>query len=175
MPPIKFSREWCMPNSNTFSMKPIGEFVKRYLAASKISIDPFARNCEWATFTNDINPNTKAHHHKDAVDFLKLLYHQGITSDLVILDMPWTARQISECYKEIGIKVTQKHTQIGSFYKEVKTETDKLVKANGVVLTFGYSTVGMGIKRGYTIEEILLVCGGGAHFDVICMAERKNA
>lgn len=170
---MKFSRTWAMPNADTMSVKPIGEFTQRYLQQSKTSIDPFARDCEWATYRNDINPKTKATHHMDAVLFLKQLQSQGMQADLIILDMPWTARQISECYKELGMKVTQQHTQIGSFYKEVKTEADKLVKQNGIVLTFGYSTVGMGIKRGYEIEEILLCCHGGAHFDSICVAERK--
>lgn len=168
-----FSRKWSMPSPQTFLMKPIGEFVKRYLANSKISIDPSARNCEWFTYTNDINPNTKAKSHLDAVVFLKELQKQNITCDLLILDLPWTCRQISECYKEIGIKVTQKHTQIASFYKEVKNEADKLVQKNGIVLSFCYNSVGMGIKRGYEIEEILLVASGGIHNDCICTAERK--
>lgn len=33
----------------------------------------------------------------------------------------------------------------------------------------------MGIGKLYKIEEILLVCHGGAHNDTICMAERKIA
>lgn len=164
-----------MPNSETFQMKPIGNFVKKYLLQSRIhTVDPFARNTCLAEFTNDINPNTLAKYHMDAIDFLKMLKGRGVWSDCVILDPPWTARQISECYKELGMKVTQKDTQIGSFMKELRDEADKLVLPDGVVLNFGYSTVGMGKKRGYTIEEIMLVCGGGAHFDVICMAERKN-
>ena len=162
-----------MPSHETFSMKPIGEFVKKYLKNSKISVDPSARNCEWFTYTNDINPNTKAHYHLDAIEFLKQLQAQKVECDLLILDLPWTCRQISECYKEIGIKVTQKHTQIASFYKEVKDAADKLVEKNGIVLSFCYNSVGMGIKRGYQIEEILLVASGGCHNDVICLAERK--
>ena len=55
-----------MLNSDTFSVKPIGEFVQRYLKESKVSIDPFARNKRWATHTNDINPKTEAEHHMDA-------------------------------------------------------------------------------------------------------------
>ena len=31
-----------MPNGDTFSVPPIGDFVRRYLYASKVSIDPFA-------------------------------------------------------------------------------------------------------------------------------------
>lgn len=29
-----FSRAWAMPNADTFSIKPIGEFVQRYLTKS---------------------------------------------------------------------------------------------------------------------------------------------
>lgn len=32
-----------MPSADTFSVKPIGDFVRRYLAESKASVDPFAR------------------------------------------------------------------------------------------------------------------------------------
>lgn len=52
----KFSRVWAMPNSDTFSVRPIGEFVHRYLCRSASSVDPFARNKDWATQTNDLNP-----------------------------------------------------------------------------------------------------------------------
>ncbi len=162
-----------MPDHETFNIKPIKGFVHKYLKNSKISIDPFARNSCLATYNNDINPSCKAEFKLDAIKFLDVLFENGIKSDLAILDAPYTARQISECYKELGMKVTQKDTQIGSFMKELKDKTNKLVESNGVVLTFGYSTVGMGINRGYRIEEIMMVCGGGAHFDIICMAERK--
>lgn len=67
-----------MPNADTFSVKPIGEFVQRYLAASKVSIDPFARNKRWATHTNDLNPDTSAQHHLDATDFLAQLKSGGL-------------------------------------------------------------------------------------------------
>lgn len=40
---VKFSRAWAMPDRNTFSIKPIGEFVKRYMDESLISVDPFTR------------------------------------------------------------------------------------------------------------------------------------
>lgn len=66
-----------MPSADTFSVKPIGEFVRRYLAASTVSIDPFARNKRWATHTNDLNPKTGAEYHMDAEAFLKHLAQGG--------------------------------------------------------------------------------------------------
>lgn len=162
-----------MPNKDTFSIKPISSFVDKYLCQSKKSIDPFARNCVFATVTNDINPNTAAKYHLDAREFLK---QQAAISDnrfdLVIFDPPYSPRQISECYSEIGKKATMMDTQSASFYKECRQQILKLIEVNGIVLTFGWNSVGMGIKNGFKLTEIMMVCHGGAHNDTICLAEK---
>lgn len=171
---MKFSRTWAMPNADTFSVRPIGEFVKRYLARSKCSVDPFARNKRWASLTNDLNPNTSAQFHMDAVDFLKMLRDTHAESiDLAILDPPYSPRQISECYAELGLKASMKDTQSAVLYAEVRNALAPLLSRDAVVLSFGWSTNGMGKKHGFQIEEILLVCHGGAHNDTICIAERR--
>jgi hypothetical protein len=166
-----FTREWAMPDHETFSIPAIGKFVQRYLALSKTSVDPFARNKRLATYTNDLDPNTKAHSHMDAEAFCRQL---GERVDLVLFDPPYSPRQIAECYRNIGMEVGMKETQSALLYKRVRDAFDPLVLPGGVVLSFGWNTVGMGIKRGYEIEEILMVCHGGAHNDTICMAERKQ-
>jgi hypothetical protein len=170
---IKFSREWSMPSADTFSIKPIGEFVKRYL--SGISVDPFARNGKMATITNDINPNTNAEYHMDAIEFLNELKIRGTLSDVVILDMPYSPRQISECYQELGKKVAMADTQSANLYKRVRDAIMPILNPDSIVLSFGWNTVGMGINRGFEIIEIMLVCHGGAHNDTICMAEQRVA
>jgi len=174
---IIFSRDWAMPNLDTFSVKPIGDFVKKYLKENIISVDPFARDKDWFTYTNDLNPNTKAQYHLDAEEFCKVLQDKGLKGkvDLGIMDSPYSPRQISECYKQIGKKVAMEDTQSSLLYKRVRDALDPLIKENGIVLSFGWNTVGMGIKRGYEIIEIKLVCHGGAHNDTICMAEIKNS
>lgn len=168
-----FSRKWSMPNHETFTMKPAKEFVERYLAKSKVSVDPFARDKDWFTHTNDLNPETKAKHHMDARDFLKLMATQGVKADLLIIDPPWTCRQISECYKGFGMPVTKETTQIGKLYKEVRDAAMPLLTDDAIVLSFGYNSTGMGKKRGFEIIEICLINQGGPHQDVICMAERR--
>lgn len=171
---VKFSREWSMPNRDTFSIKPIGKFVHRYLDKSEMSIDPFARNKNWATHTNDLDPSTSAQHHMDAEEFLKCAGRQhGREFDLVIFDPPYSPRQISECYKSIGLKVGMKETQNAALYARVREFITPILKPGGVVLSFGWNSSGMGKIRGYEIEEILLVCHGAAHCDTICLAERK--
>lgn len=172
MTEIKFSRVWAMPNADTFSVKPIGEFVKRYLAESKISIDPFARNKRWATYTNDLNPLTEAECHLDALEFLGKMKSNGVCVDLGIFDPPYSARQVAECYAQVGRKTTMQDTQ-GKSWSNWKSALNEIVSSDGTVLSFGWNTVGMGKKHGFEIVEIMLVSHGGVHNDTICMAERR--
>lgn len=177
---MKFSRTWAMPNADTFSVKPIGEFVQRYLAECKngggMSIDPFARNKNWCDLTNDLNPHTSAQFHMKAEEWLPgLLAEYREKFSLGILDMPYSPRQISECYKDSGLTAGMAETQNARLYSSVKSALAPLLKPDAIVLSFGWSTSGMGKKHGFEIIEIMLCCHGGAHNDTICVAERRAA
>ncbi len=158
-----------MPSRDTFSVKPIGEFVARYLAHSSLSVDPFARNKRWTTFTNDIDPNTRAQFHMDAEAFLKTRTEKF---DLILFDPPYSPRQISECYKGVGMEVGMKETQSALLYKRVRDALMPVLSPRAIVLSFGWSTNCMGKSRGFEIIEIMLCAHGGAHNDTICTAER---
>jgi hypothetical protein len=175
MSEIKFSRVWAMPSSETFSIKPIGDFVKKYLIQSKVSVDPFARNCDWSTYTNDLNHQTAAQYHLEAEEFCDFLVGKGVKADLLILDWPYSPRQIKECYDSIGRKMQMKDGQTARLKKIWRLAALPLLVKDSVVLTFGWSTNGMGKGLGFEIIEILLVASGGDHADTICMAERKMA
>lgn len=163
-----------MPNAETFSVKPIGEFVRRHLGGpGLVSVDPFARNRTWFTHTNDLNPETAAHYHMDAESFLHMLRDNGVQADVGIFDPPYSPRQISECYKSIGLKVGMEETQNGRLYKRVRDALDAIMKPDGVVLSFGWQSNGMGVGRGYVAIEIALIQHGGGHNDTICIAEKK--
>ena len=172
-PTIK--RVWAMPNSETFSIKPIGELVQRYLAVSETSVDPFARNKRWATFTNDLNPATEADSHMEATEFLWSLHGAGITADLIIIDPPYSPRQVKECYGSIGIKMAQDDALLGKIRKARKEAVDAVLSSGGYVITCGWNTVGMGKTLGYELLEILLVCHGSDHNDTIVTVEQKAA
>lgn len=163
-----------MPNGDTFDIKPIGEFVKKYLSTSKISVDPFARNKRWATHTNDLNPDTCAEHHVDCLVFLEQLRCKGVLADLVLFDPPYSPRQIKELYDGIGLKMLQTEALRTAAWKKERDVIDSILPLGGVVLSFGWNSGGMGKGRGYEIEELLLVNHGSSHNDTICMAERKN-
>lgn len=169
---MTFSRYWQMPNSETFSIPIIGSFVKKYLSRSRVSVDPFARNKRWATYTNDLNPETEAEHHLECEDFLRHLAENGVKADLLIFDPPYSPRQISEVYSSIGIQATMQDTQ-SSTWTNWRNALIPVCSPDATVLSFGWNTVGMGKDRGFEIVEIMLVCHGGAHSDTICMAERR--
>lgn len=163
-------RTWAMPSADTFSIKPIGALVQKYLEG--VSVDPFARNKRWATHTNDLNPETQAEHHLDAADFLRMLVSDGVQADVVLFDPPYSPRQIKECYDGIGKKMAQ----LDAFRTHWKPERDainQMLKPGGVVLSFGWNTIGMGSKRGYVPIELLVVCHGPGHNDTLCLVERK--
>lgn len=169
---MKFERAWAMPNKDTFSIPIIGEWVKRRLKSSQLSIDPFARNKKWATYTNDLNPGTRAEHHMEACDFLRMLIDKGVQADLVLFDPPYSPRQISECYATAGLTTTMVSTQNARLYAECRRLIDRLVNTHGVVLSFGWNSAGMGKK--WSIEEILLIAHGSAHNDTICTENKRR-
>lgn len=172
---MKLSREWAMPPSGgaTFDCPPIRQFVERYLMDAEVSVDPFARDSKLATLTNDLNPNTEAQEHMKAADYLEWLSESIKGCDLVIFDPPYSLRQTKELYEGIGVEFTYEDSHSVGRWIEEKDIISGLLRPGGVVLHFGWNTNGMGKKRGYDIEEILIVAHGSAHHDTLCMAERK--
>ena len=170
---MKMSRVWAMPTKDTFDCKPIGELVRRYLGQSEVSVDPFARNKRWATYTNDLDPRTLADWHMDARDFLEMLCEQRIAADLIIFDPPYSPRQIKECYDGIGLKMRSEDAWRTNGWTPEKDLANTLLVVGGVFLYFGWDSVAMGKGRGFEIEEMLLVCHGPGHNDTICTVERK--
>jgi hypothetical protein len=167
---MAMSRVWAMPNSDTFDVEPIHNFVWKYLHQANVSIDPFARNKRWTTYTNDLDPATEAESHLDAEEFLRSLADKNVKADLVLFDPPYSPREIVECYQSIGLSVT-KAGQNGALYARVRAAIKPILADDAIVLSFGWNSCGMG--QGFQMEEIMLVAHGGAHNDTICIAERR--
>jgi hypothetical protein len=170
---VKINRVWAMPNSQTFTIKPIKELISRYIRSENIWIDPFVRNSifkDKCKFTNDLNPEIDSTHNLEALDFLKLIDSDSI--DGVLFDPPYSFRQIMECYNGIGRKVFQTDTN-GSFYADKKNEIARIVKSGGIVISFGWNSMGIGKTRGFKMIEILMVPHGGSKNDTIVTVEVK--
>ena len=56
--------------------------------------------------------------------------------------------------------------------KEVTKEVFRILKPNGLVITFGYHSNTMGKNRGFEVERIALFSHGGAIHDTIASVER---
>lgn len=135
-----------------------------------VIVDPFSNNSHFATITNDLKPNTDAMYHLDAIDFLKELDSNSV--DLVLYDPPYSPRQVSECYHNFGKKVTSKDTS-SAWRRQHLDEIARIVKPNGKCISFGWNTNGVGKKRGFQIESILIVAHGGSHNDTLVTVEKE--
>lgn len=167
---IKFHRTWAMPNKDTFTIKPINELVLRLVGLHEVSIDPFCNGYNYATITNDLDPAKEASYHLDAVEFLEQIGDSSC--GLVLFDPPYSARQVSECYKKMAMAVNMETTQ-SSYWTKLKKQIARILEPGGQVLTCGWNSGGIGKGLGFVIEEILLVPHGGWHNDTICTVERK--
>ena len=165
------SRKWAMPNKNTFSIKPVNELIRSHVDANKKWLDPFSRNTPFIDcITNDLDAGFLADYHLEALPFLQMFNDDSI--DGVLFDPPYSPRQISECYKSVGLTAHMKDTQ-SSFYGDRKKEVARVVKKGGKVISFGWNSGGIGKTLGFDIVEIMLVAHGGAHNDTICTVEVK--
>ena len=169
---VEYSRIFAMPNSETFKIKPIGEFVNKYTQGAEVIVDPFARDSQIGTITNDLNPKTSAQHHMEAREFLTMLVDQRCQADVVLYDPPYSPTQIAECYNASGLTAQMVDTQNATLKSRCMGFIDSILKPGGVLLSFGWNSMGMGIK--YPHLEVMMVYHGGAHNDTICVAQKKN-
>lgn len=167
---IVMERVWAMPNKNTFEIKPIKALIEEELTDG-LWIDPFANRNKLATVTNDLNTEYDTDYHMDALDFMKMYEDNSVEG--VLYDPPYSPRQVSECYNNVGYNVTWDTTK-ASFWGNHKREISRIVKLGGKVITFGWNSGGIGNKYGFEIERILLVPHGGWHNDTICTVEVKT-
>jgi len=170
------TKAWAMPSAWTFTIKPIKELLSRYVpVGGKGWIDPFAGDNSPAEFTNDQHPERKARWHMDSEEFCKMMSMYAGNDTLfegVLFDPPYSYRQVSEHYKEVGKKARSIDTS-SNFYNRVMNAICDEIKTGGFAITFGWNSNGFGKNRGYEQVEILLVAHWGHHNDTIVTVERK--
>lgn len=167
---MNINRKWAMPSSKTFNIKPIAELIDKYNVDGCVSIDPFANNSKIAMITNDIDTQYDTDYNMDATDFLKMFEDESV--DLVLYDPPYSVRQVSECYKKLGMSVNMQTTQ-ASYWTKQKKEIARILRKGGHCITCGWNSGGIGSSNGFEIQEILLVAHGGWHNDTIVTVDKK--
>jgi hypothetical protein len=146
---MKIIRSWAMPNKNTFQIIPIADLIKTYGLSW---IDPFPDPFK-----------------EDALVYLSRFPDGSL--DRVLFDPPYSPRQLKECYDSNGQSL---HDTTSAVWKRWKDEIARVIKPGGICISFGWSTNGIGKKRGFEIIEILLVAHGGNHNDTLCTVEKKT-
>ena len=142
---VSIERVWAMPNKNTFDIKPIHDLIVEEMTDG-LWIDPFANKNKLATITNDLNTEFETDYHLDALEFMKMFDFSSV--DGVLYDPPYSPRQVSECYNNVGYDVTWDTTK-ASFWGNHKREISRIVKLGGKVITFGWNSGGIGRKYGF--------------------------
>lgn len=168
-PPVILSRVWAMPSKHTFQVRPLLAVINRYKMPGDKWADPFSGFFSPAEVTNDLNPDTPALFHLEAVDFLRQVTEQV---DGVIFDPPYSLTQVSKSYKDIGLKFQGKENPTGGFPK-AKDEIARIVKPGGFCVSYGWNTIGMGLKRGFIPVEYLICSHGGNRNDTLVTVEQR--
>lgn len=154
----------------TFLISPIKKLLMEEMD-NGIWADPFCGENSPASTRNDLNPNiAQANYHLDAKRFLETLKSDSV--DGVLLDPPYSPRQVSDCYKGFGKEVTSIDTQ-GRPLALVRKEVARVLKPGGKAICFGWNSCGIGKSFGFEMLRILLVCHTAITNDTIVTVERK--
>jgi len=160
-----------MPNRWTFQVQGIREILETYMKEGEVWIDPFAGRNSPASIRNDLDPESNAEYHMDALDFLKSL-KTGF-ADGVIYDPPYSVRQASECYQKVGLKHLSAKVTRWDYWRDVKIEVRRIIKVGGLAICCGWSSNGVGDKTRFRMFRVRLIQHGGGHNDTIVTVERR--
>lgn len=169
---IYFEKYWAMPNSKTFTIPPIRDFVKAECDRGGVIVDVFANSGKWGTITNDLNPEFDTDYHMDALAFLQMLDDE--TADLVLYDPPYSISQAAEMYKSYGKDKLEISISNMKYWAECKNNIARILKKGGRVICCGWNTNGLGKGRGFEMTNVMIVSHGGSKNDTLVTLEYKQ-
>ena len=161
------NRVWAMPSVWTFKIKPIAELLTRYVNSNSGWVDPFAGENSPAEWTNDIE-NRGAKFQMDALEFLRIMPDSEMNG--VLFDPPYSVEQCLRRYTP-KFKGTAGRAE---YWARCKDEIARILTPGGLAISFCWDSTGVGVKRGFELLEILLVCHGACHNDTIVTVEVKK-
>ena len=151
------------PEIETHKIKEFAQLLVKY--GQGTGIDPFARNCQHAYYTNDINPNTLAKNNMDALEYLESF--ADIKVDFIIFDPPFSDRMAKDKYGTSNL------------YSAESNKASQCQKVGARLLRTG----GYFIKAGYNsnppaahleLRELCLLACGGNRNDIIFTVWEKT-
>lgn len=156
-----------MPSQWTFSMRCVKKLFERYNVGDGWA-DPFCGIYSPAQFRNDIEDERNSTSQQDGLEFLKGLSDNSIFG--VLFDPPYSTEQ---CLRKYTAKFKGTAGR-AEYLARCKDEIGRIVKPGGLCISFCWDSTGIGRKRGFEIEEILLICHGACHNDTIVTVDRKK-
>lgn len=126
---MRLERIMVRPNPLTFAIPQVRKVLDRVVGDGKGWADPCAgvHGNSPAEFTNDLNPAAKTTHHGEGTAFLRGF--QDASLDGVLLDPPYSLRQVKDCYEGFGRKVLKTEGQ--RFYADLKDEAARVIRPGG--------------------------------------------
>jgi hypothetical protein len=162
MSDIKFTYLKAPLNKYTFKSLSIKQWVEKHVEGKVLNLFAGKVKLNCKEIRNDIRESMNASYHLDALEFVKQSVDEEYNT--VLLDPPYSYRKSMEMYE--GSMVSP--------FNKLKNAIPRIVKPEGIVITFGYHSTVMGKKRGFDQEHILLISHGGAIHDTIAVIERKH-
>lgn len=148
-------------NKFTFNAPKIKEWVESVAEGYTLNLFAGKTKLNINELRNDIREEMPADFHLDALEFCRT--YKGRKFNTILLDPPYSLRKSMEMYDG----------KVMSPFNQLKDAIVNLVEDNGIVITFGYHSVSMGMKRNFKVDSILLMSHGGAIHDTIATLERK--
>ena len=158
-------RKWEMPHRYTFRMKTVAALLADEMRGQWA--DPFAGETSPASVTNDADESRPTVYHSDGLDFLK--QHADESFDGVLFDPPYSCEQALRKYKPVQNGTAGR----AEYWAKCKDEIARIVKRGGKVICFGWDSTGIGKKRGFELQRVLLLCHGACHNDTIVTVETR--
>ena len=156
------------PEIETHKIKEFKQLLVKY--GQGTGIDPFARNCQHAYFTNDINPDTLAKFHMDALEWLELMSKKQRMDrkfDFIIFDPPFSDRMAKDKYGTSNL-----YSAESSKASECQKLGARLLRTGGFFIKAGYNSNPPASHL--ELRELCLLACGGNRNDIIFSVWEKT-
>ena len=138
-------KKWVEENSN-------GKCLNLFAGKTKLNIDEVR---------NDIDDVALKDFQMDALDFIKYAIKEKMSFDTIILDTPYAYRKAMEMY----------NGNYTSKFKQIADLVPKILRKDGIVISFGYHSTFLGKKRKATLRKLCVFAHGGAQHCTIGIIE----
>lgn len=160
---IHFSYLAQPPARYTFEMPKLKKWIEQQCTGKVLNLFAGKVTLLVNEIRNDMDVTMPAEYHLPADEFCKMAIDKGWRFDTIILDPPYNLRKSREKYNG---------RYFGSF-TIIKRMIPDLLNPNGKVITLGYDTTGIGLKRGFRKIAVCVVNHKGDHNDTLCLVEQK--